>query len=111
MAGIKSLALCLTLALCGILPAGCSKDESASDASATELREVRSQLARAEKDRDNARMVLKTVRREAEKLRADLAAAQAAMRSALDRLKPLEDKIKQLKDQLPASNAPAKGAP
>jgi septal ring factor EnvC (AmiA/AmiB activator) len=111
MAGIKSLAPCLTIALCCGLPAGCSKDKSGSDASAAELREIKSQLAQAEKDRDNARMVLKSVRREAEKLRADLDAARATMRTALDRLKPLEDELKQLKKDLPRSKSPAGNSP
>ena len=111
MTGIKSFALCMTIVLCCSLPAGCSRDKSGSDASAAELSEIRLRLAQAEKDRDNARMVLKAVRRETAKLRTDLAAAHSTMRGALDRLKPLENELKQLKKKLPESKAPAKGAP
>ena len=111
MAGLRSFALCLTVVLCGSGLAGCSENKSATDTSAAELRETRLRLAQAERDRDSARMVLKTVRREAEKLKTDLAAAQSTMRSALDRLKPLADEITQLKKELARFKAPEKGDP
>ena len=111
MAGIKSFALCLTIALCGCLPAGCSEKQSTPETSAAELREAKLQLAQAERDRDSARMVLTAVRREAEKLKTDLAAAQSTMRGALNRLMPLENEIKQLKKELAKFKAPEKGAP
>ena len=111
MAGIKSFVLCLTVALCGYLTAGCSENRSSTDTSADELRKTTAQLAQAEKDRDSAKMVLKAVRREAEKLKTDLDTAQSTMRGALDRLKPLEDELKQLKKELAKFKAPEKGAP
>ena len=75
------------------------------------MRKTTLQLAQAERDRDNARMVLTAVRREAEKLKTDLAAAQSTMRGALDRLKPLEAELTQLKKELAKFKAPEKGAP
>jgi len=111
MAGIKSFALCLTVVLCCSMLAGCGENQSTPDTSAAELRKTASLLAQAERDRDSARLVLKAVRREAEKLKTDLAAAQSAMRGALDRLKPLEDELAQVKKELAKFKAPEKGAP
>jgi len=111
MAGIKSFVLFLTVALCGYLSAGCSENKSAPDTTAAELRKATAQLAQAEKDRDSAKMVLKAVRREAEKLKTDLDAAQLTMRGALNRVKPLENEIAQLKKELAKFKAPEKGAP
>lgn len=111
MAGIKSIALCLTVVLCCNLPAGCRENRSTPDSSAAELKKTASLLAQAERDRDSARMVLKAVRREAEKLKTDLDKAQSTMRGALDRLKPLQDEIKQLKKELAKFKPPEKGAP
>jgi len=111
MAGSKSFALCLTVVLCCNLPAGCRENKSTPDSSAAELRKTTELLAQAERDRDSARMVLKAVRREAEKLKKDLDTAQSTMRGALDRLKPLQDELKQLKKELAEFNPPEKGAP
>ena len=111
MTGIKSFVLCLTAVLCCNLPAGCSKNRSTPDASADELRKTTLLLAQAEKDRDSVRLVLKAVRREAEKLKTDLDKAQLTMRGALDRLKPLEDEVVQLKKELAKFKAPEKGGP
>ena len=110
MAGIKSIALCLTVVLCCNLPAGCRESRSTPDSSAAEFKKTASLLAQAERDRDSARMVLKAVRREAEKLKTDLDKAQSTMRGALDRLKPLEDELKQLKKELAKFKPPEKGA-
>ncbi|MBC8372299.1 MAG: hypothetical protein ISS69_08095 [Phycisphaerae bacterium] len=111
MAGIKSFVLFLTVAMCGYLSAGCNENPSAPDTSSAELKKVTAQLAQAEKDRDSAKMVLKAVRREAEKLKTDLEAAQSTMRGALNRLKPLENEIAQLKQELAKLKPPEKGAP
>ena len=111
MAGIKSFVLCLTVALCGYLLAGCSENKSTPNASAEGLRKTTALLAQAEKDRDSAKLVLKAVRREAEKLKTDLDKAQSTMRDALNRLKPLENEIVQLKKELAKFKAPEKGAP
>jgi len=109
MAGIKSIALCLTVVLCCNLPVGCRENRSTPDSSAAELKKTASLLAQAERDRDSARMVLKAVRREAEKLKTDLDKAQSTMRGALDRLKPLQDELKQLKKELAKFKPPEKG--
>ena len=111
MAGIKSIALCLTVVLCCNLPAGCRENRSTPDSSAAELKKTASLLAQAERDRDSARMVLKAVRRETEKLKIDLDKAQTTMRGALDRLEPLEKELIQLKKELAKLKPPEKGAP
>ena len=111
MAGIKSPALCVIVALCCFLTTGCREEASKPDASAAKLKETTRLLAEAERDRDSARMVLKAVRNEVDKLKTDLTTAQDAMRKALDRVKPLEDEVIQLRKELARFKPPEKGGP